>query len=1153
MALTERQKKRMEKLDFQMGGGFSDFLTDKRKLDPSDSKFLFVGLGGRGTDTVARLRTEVYKKIKSPEGKTKPDGFEFLAVDTDANHLKDLSKGGFGEIGLDADPGHSEFCQLFDANAAAILKPENRHQLPENVAEWLNPQINANLQGEGANGIRQAGRYLLFANSSFSALESSLRSKLQKLHNQINNPATQKMIVYVFAGVGGGTGSGTIIDVPYIVREICRRNAWDVKVYGYIYLPDCYPAEAAGAHLRYNSYAALKEIDTLMNINAMDGLGRFTATYKTGFSVDSTEKIFDSCVLVSGKKTTGLVPQPSKYTMRVVVSNIINLVVQNSTDSGYLANSFLDNTATEIANAVVAMSEKNAPRNSNYNYTIIGTGALVLPIEQILAYVSQGTMNMLRAGWDKHPQSKDVEEMLHIAPMLPDEQANNIIGRSTVPLMQYTKGIGGKATKEDVISGALMNTLKQYHMTQNVSLMTAWDIAKHQNMEQISTMLNNYYEKRFSDPEWGIYFLKELISARVMDGSTINGALMRIKTDYMDAVQALINGQYAMQSQLDAGMREIVATLDTPALLRPTRPNGVLIEEYRELCVAKLVSESMVYLYSEIVRDCIKQIITWFENKERELQVYIDTFSYMSDVVSRNYKCAMGGKMPTAEFAGVLLDFSDGSDTTQKVLHYLDAMLNEKTPEGLVSALEDSLKSEGQKWILSEESYNPMRVFVSFLEGQFGALPELTMEKFLTLKYGTDGLASGMQEVCQELKDKAEYIFPTREGFAISALAQHRYVVMPGTTEYIDSAISGFATTEGATVAKSSDLNSLYWYNLAIGVPMFANLDVDEYEKLYEGNPIIGMHMKDNANESWKNMPVLTNSKLWPQKNANPRERKIIEETQALVQEMENAGFLFQEPTTGAYRAYAMPNDAAVTKESIVEWTKKYLEGEECVLTEEGLYDSEKGFVEKLTSENDFVSKLVSINIYCPATADNLAEVVRENHFLLRELQKIAVIYRECKVLIENKNKDIITVVVERKKRSDFYDFVRVGIVVFEDDKVVLVPRDGVEKEVMYFDDYSNVQLEYAEYYAYKEFYEKYDEEYIAVLNEYAEELAKDRSDEARANKKARSDKFMDSCSAVIEKMKKLDTRRNLKQIGLGDMIEKFEEFYNNMLPLRKG
>ena len=52
MPLNAEQKKRMDKLDFSMGGGYSDFLTDVNKAAPSDSKFLFIGLGGKGSSVV---------------------------------------------------------------------------------------------------------------------------------------------------------------------------------------------------------------------------------------------------------------------------------------------------------------------------------------------------------------------------------------------------------------------------------------------------------------------------------------------------------------------------------------------------------------------------------------------------------------------------------------------------------------------------------------------------------------------------------------------------------------------------------------------------------------------------------------------------------------------------------------------------------------------------------------------------------------------------------------------------------------------------------------------------------------------------------------------------------------------------------------------
>ncbi len=150
MALNADEKKRLDKLDFAMGGGFSDFITDRQKLNPSNSKFLFIGLGGKGSKTVAGIKTEVYKKIKCNEKKKRPDNFEYLVIDTDMESMEHLVKGGFGEVGLSDDPTDFEACQLYDAKAAKLLKPGNRKLIPNYISEWLSPTMNLTLQGKGA-------------------------------------------------------------------------------------------------------------------------------------------------------------------------------------------------------------------------------------------------------------------------------------------------------------------------------------------------------------------------------------------------------------------------------------------------------------------------------------------------------------------------------------------------------------------------------------------------------------------------------------------------------------------------------------------------------------------------------------------------------------------------------------------------------------------------------------------------------------------------------------------------------------------------------------------------------------------------------------------------------------------------------------------
>lgn len=94
----------------------------------------------------------------------------------------------------------------------------------------MNQELTGNVMA-----YRQAGRYLLFGGTAFPKVEGQLTAKLKKLHNQIIDLTKEQLIVYILAGISGGTGSGTIIDIPYIIRQICQENRWKVKICSYLF------------------------------------------------------------------------------------------------------------------------------------------------------------------------------------------------------------------------------------------------------------------------------------------------------------------------------------------------------------------------------------------------------------------------------------------------------------------------------------------------------------------------------------------------------------------------------------------------------------------------------------------------------------------------------------------------------------------------------------------------------------------------------------------------------------------------------------------------------------------------------------------------------------------------------------------------------
>ncbi len=1144
MALTAKNKERIDRLDFAKGGGFSDFITDRRKLVAAESKFLFVGLGGKGSATVAGIKTGVYQKILCDENLKRPENFEYLAIDSDTDNIENLVRGTFGEVGLSGSPADAETCQLYDQTAAERLSPSKRHEIQAHITEWLHPTMNQELQGNGAGGVRQAGRYLLFGDAAFQKVKNSLYLKLKRLHKQITNPDKQDLIIYIFAGVGGGTGSGIVIDIPYIIRGICKEYGWKIKIYSYIFLPDTYSDEARGqSHVKYNSYAALKEIDTLMNIGQMDGVAHFRAKYTADFSVDSTERIFDSCVLVSGKRSSGMVSNPDRFSRKVVVDNIINLVTQNVTNKGFLANSFLDNSTTMIQNAVRKLPETSVPKNAYYQYTVIGTGTILLPIEQILAYIAHGTMDILAKAWDRHAQQKDVEDLLARIPMKPQELSGAIIEKSAVPMMRYSSGIGGKVDKMQILDDTLFNIIKQIWLKRNVELYDAWDRAKNVYLEFVIRQVRENYYSAFRNEEKGIYYLKELLDSRVIEGQKFNGVCQRISEEYMTSLSGLISGEGEHQNVINQRMDEIKRELDSPFNIF----KGRLIEEYRELCVDKLVCENMIYMYDELVRDCLKQIRGFLHTRVDELQSYIDIFAYMRGVVDQNYQSVMTGTMPQMEYAGKLVDFSrTNDDATQKVINYMDSLLAGKKPEGVVTALEELILNTEDKWRSSEETFNPMSVFVRFLEREYDEIPNLTIEKFIRLKYGDNGFDIGMQNICQELKNKADVIFPADTIISLQSLASKTYVVVPAGAADIARNMDAFAQTYGAEVAQSNDMDSMFWYNMVIGVPIFLLKDIREYEGLYEQNNIAGMHCWDNPAANWKDWPTLNNQALWNTPDLNIRERKLAEKVKEDVEAYLACGLIrLQEKT-----ARCMPVDnSRVTEDVILSWCREeYLRNP--IYNGEGDIETGEAFTEALASTHHFDQYQIQIpTVYMDLTRDSLYKLIRMNIFLYHRLQTTYAVYTACRNLLEEENR----VRVKVKNMQRFYDFVRTGIIQITEDAVILVREDGEQEEIMYFEEYSALENQFYIYHAFNNFMTKYDEEQLEELDEYRKELSEERAEAVREKYRNLSESFIEKCVEIRDSLKRLDMKKTLEKAGQANMVSVYSAFFDIFIGMRKG
>ena len=257
-----------------------------------DVPLMFVGVGGTGIDAVLTMKDKI-ETLYDPQ---QAGRIEYLLIDTD-------------KIGCGRSIDPADTIVIQSSDTAMLLREAqrstgSRHFISDEIRDWLDNSISPFRVMNGAAGIRQAGRLVLFLD--FQRIYDALQRKLRKISAHYDASKCRPKI-YLFAGIGGGTGSGMFIDLSYMMRSI-----QNVDLQGVIFMPDvsCLKPNLREMHkknIQRNGFAALKELDYLMILDRVDE--SFRQDYPGGVSVDMKAPVFDLCMLVGaqedGRKPVG--------------------------------------------------------------------------------------------------------------------------------------------------------------------------------------------------------------------------------------------------------------------------------------------------------------------------------------------------------------------------------------------------------------------------------------------------------------------------------------------------------------------------------------------------------------------------------------------------------------------------------------------------------------------------------------------------------------------------------------------------------------------------------------------------------------------------------------------------------------------------------
>lgn len=232
---------------------------------------ILIGLGGTGGKILKAFRQRLWTEYKDTERKKFPIGF--IYVDTDRAML-DSSAVSYETI-------HGNCC--FDDNDFVDIKthsdiddiyktPKNYPHLVGIIGNVAETQAAVCPVGAAADQKRRAGRTLFASNIDLYL------NKLSSAISEVKKKEVEGIInIYIFAGMAGGTGSGSIIDTIVQTRKWFFEHNFNEKQFNIIVfaqIPEnTPPASWDSGRYKANGYGALLELNNLFSARYNQEIG----------------------------------------------------------------------------------------------------------------------------------------------------------------------------------------------------------------------------------------------------------------------------------------------------------------------------------------------------------------------------------------------------------------------------------------------------------------------------------------------------------------------------------------------------------------------------------------------------------------------------------------------------------------------------------------------------------------------------------------------------------------------------------------------------------------------------------------------------------------------------------------------------------------
>lgn len=1099
--MNEAQKRKVEAnlktLDYLEGTGVIS--THKRKL--VNEKFLFISSGGNGHKTLCTLRDQLRWKVDPLE---LADKTAFLAVDAAYKEMDELEE----ERGFDS----TEVLRLPYEGAHESINPK---KISPQMKEWVDPKLYdetggmastaASLSGfdnTGAGAWRQPGRVRLCQPNSIEALTTTLTTAIHRLVDDDDKSAT-RLNVFFLGGLAGGTGSGTMVDLPFLTRQIIRNFSEDLYaktgVSAYLMLPSACGKEPDSVHKKKgnrNAYAALKEIDYFMGLQGRGEV--FHRQYGT-FDVEIKENIFDFCTLVEGIADGGVFfGDPAETARKVVANSILNLISaieEKKSDKPFLVDSFLSNRTPLSDEAVRKQSHLDFPRDANYCYNVIGYSSYVVPIDLMTVYVANKVFDKV---WEKFKKCDDADS----------EAAEQFLGDANL-------------SPRDVKVAPNLRTLRDRFVAH------ADEVFRRKGPYYMINLMDEIHSVLYKPGKFASYAAAKARSIGSIVGTN--------KEKWAQAERRYKELDEKVVCPMNTGLYEVY-TFVIEELQRLLKKNAGLLTDSVEH--EKLFHRSFFWSpidltsgarATEVVMRYLDDLIP-AEEVTRKAKKFVELLCSKKDEWTQ-LDPPQGKSQAAFDAAKIIRDFIQ-EEFSQMVNSTMENFLV-KLYAGDQNAMVPELSPEEDP-----NGHKPLETAAQALVNQLSmnASPLLQTRKGFFLSNCVCNKYLTVPDGCKWL-DKH-----------IEKYATSRGVVDPG------------------NVYRSSAREEIVLYRLYICVPAWALSWVEQAEKDYESNPHeVGLHMEHGENgRDWSRFPNLFNQALfhgdipeWDRRETNLAKAAAADLKKAFDLKLVVRRTNPDEGTTAEYALY-LPNSGAAAADLLAaaelnshkSYTMEELYG---ILMDKQVLDRPA-----MRKENLKYVKQVMTTTDNPAPTDlgeRLAESgLRRKMAVWTELKADFPVVEELKQLLEAHNAAATILVNEAERKHTFLDSLAYGLIAYDNRRFCWNMEVGDEKPLSgRLKD--RLEQECKEYYAAQAFYALNDDDYeyfIDALTEQ-EENATDAQLDAYQNTRANMKKYFKKLRALKKESDELGINYPMASLVFeneagSELATKIRSFYDWMI-----